>query len=168
VVSAQLTIDNPSKEKALSNLGLSSSLIHKISDKGIYNVTIKSGYSSLPTGLTFEIVFLNASSSATTRGISTPTGITVPFVIEHVIPVKSFDIRITSPEGQELFKNTNEIPQGGRIWENVNLNNYTGNLTIGLDNILPVSDSIKEQIQLASNQTDVRDSVKIEAQVVRF
>ena len=31
----------------------------------------------------------------------------------------------------------NEIPRGGRILENVNLNNYTGNITINLDNIVP-------------------------------
>ena len=62
VALAQLSADNPSEKKALSNIGLSSPLIQKISDKGIYNVTIKSGQSSIPSGLNFEIVFLNASS----------------------------------------------------------------------------------------------------------
>ena len=60
VAFAQLSVDNPSEEKALSTIGLSSPLIHKISDKGVYNVTIKSGQSSLPSGLNFEIVFLNS------------------------------------------------------------------------------------------------------------
>jgi hypothetical protein len=181
VVLAQLSPDNPSEEKALSNIGLSSPLIQKISDKGIYNVTIKSGQSSLPSGLNFEIVFLNASSPTLTAAPSgaesnitldspAATGLTVPSVVEHVIPVKSFDIRITSADGQELFKKTNEIPRGGRILENVNLNNYTGNITIMLDNIVPdstVNDLIKKQVQLASNQTDIRDSVKVEGRVVK-
>ena len=181
VVFAQLSIDNPSEEKALSTIGLSSPLIHKISDKGIYNVTIKSGRSSLPSGLNFEIVFLNTTSpslsgppsgaeSNATLDSPEATGLTVPSVVEHTIPVKSFDIRVTSPNGQELFKKTNEIPRGGRILENINLNNYIGNITISLDNIIPdsaVIDLIKKQAQFTSNQTDVRDSVKIEGKVVK-
>jgi hypothetical protein len=178
---AQLSVDNPSDEKALSNIGFSSPLIAKISDKGIYNITIKSGVSSIPSGLNFEIVFLNASSSvlsAPPAGAETnisldkqqSVGLTVPSVVEHVIPVKSFDITITSPDGKELFNSTNEIPRGGRILENVNLNNYTGNVSINLHNIVPdsnVIDWVKKQIQSTSNQTDVQDSVKIEAQVVK-
>jgi hypothetical protein len=181
MVFAQLSVDKPSEEKALTNIGLSTPVIQKISDKGIYNVTIKTGQSALPSGLNFEIVFLNASSpnlSAAPPGAETNTsldkemavGLTVPSVIERVIPVKSFDIRMTSPDGEELFNKTNEIPRGGRILENVNLNNYTGNITISLDNILPdsaINDIIQKQVQLKSNQTDVSDSVKIEGQVVK-
>ncbi|MGA8916769.1 MAG: hypothetical protein WB474_12345, partial [Nitrososphaeraceae archaeon] len=47
VALAQLSEDNPSEKKALSNVGLSSPLIQKISDKGIFNITIKSGQSSI-------------------------------------------------------------------------------------------------------------------------
>ena len=181
VALAQLSVDNPSEKKALSNIGLSSPLIQKISDKGIFNITIKSGQSSIPSGLNFEIVFLNASSpnleaapsgaeSNATLDSPTATGLTVPSVIEHVVPVKSFDIRVTSNDGQELLKKVNEIPRGGRILENVNLNNYIGNITINLDNIVPdssVNDTIKKQPEMAANQTDVRDSVKIDGQVVK-
>jgi hypothetical protein len=180
MVLAQLSVDTPSEEKALTNIGLGTPIIQKISDKGLYNITIKTGQSALPSGLNFEIVFLNASSpnlSAAPPGAETNTsldkeqavGLTVPSVIDRVIPVKSFDIRITSPGGEELFKKTNEIPRGGRILENVNLNNYTGNITISLDNILPdsaINDIVEKQLQLTSNQTDVSDSVKIEGQVV--
>jgi hypothetical protein len=178
---AQLSVDNPSDKKALSNIGFSSPLIAKISDKGIYNITIKSGVSSIPSGLNFEIVFLNASSSvldAAPAGAETNTsldkqqsvGLTVPSVIEHVIPVKSFDITMSSPDGKELLNSADEIPRGGRILENVNLNNYTGNVSISLSNIVPdsnVIDLIKNQLQSTSNQTDVSDSVKIEAEVVK-
>lgn len=41
---------------------LASPILQKVSDKGTYLVTIKSGQSSLPTGLNIEIVFLNKSS----------------------------------------------------------------------------------------------------------
>ncbi len=178
---AQLSVDNPSDKKALSNIGFSSPLIAKISDKGIYNITIKSGVSSIPSGLNFEIVFLNASSSvldAAPAGAETNTsldkqqsvGLTVPSVIEHVIPVKSFDITMSSPDGKKLLNSADEIPRGGRILENVNLNNYTGNVSISLSNIEPdsnVIDLIRNQLQSTSNQTNVQDSVKIEAQVVK-
>ena len=181
VALAQLNEDNPSEKKALANVGLSSPLIQKISDKGIFNITIKSGQSSIPSGLNFEIVFLNGSSpnlEATPSGAEsnatldspTATGLTVPSVIEHVVPVKSFDIRVTSNDGQELLKKVNEIPRGGRILENVNLNNYIGNITINLDNFVPdvsVNDTIKKQSEMAANQTDVRDSVKIDGLVVK-
>ena len=73
-------------------------------------------------------------------------GLTVPSVIEHVIPVKSFDIRVTSSDGQELLKKVNEIPRGGRILEHVDLNNYTGNITISLDNIIPYSNNDKNHL----------------------
>ena len=110
-----LSVDKPSEEKAVSTIGLSSPLIHKISDKGIYNVMIKSGRSSLPSGLNFEIVFLNTTSpllsgppsgaeSNATLDSPEATGLTVPSVVEHTIPVKSFDIKVTSLGGQEAIQ----------------------------------------------------------------
>jgi len=158
---AQLAVDNPSDKKNLSELGLGKPIIQKISEKGIYNITLKSGQSSPASGLNFEIVFLNASF----KNINTPLsgaesnitsdnpaaiGLTVPSTVEHVIPVKSFDMVINSTDGKELVKKQNEIPRGGRILENVNLNGYTGNLTISLQNIVPddaVKDLIKKQLK---------------------
>lgn len=182
VALAQLSADNPPEKKALSTVGLSSPLIHKISEKGIYNITIKSGESVIPSGLNFEIVFLNASSpilnatpakaesNVTSTDTLTTTGLTIPSVIEHVVPVKSFDMRITSIDGKELANKIDEIPRGGRILENVNLNNYTGNITINLGNIVPdpsINEIIKKQVKPPSNQSDVRDSVKVEARIVK-
>ena len=115
------------------------------------------------------VLHLEAESNATLDSPAA-SGLTVPSVVEHTIPVKSFDIKVISPSGQELFKKTNDIPRGGRILENINLENYVGNITISLDNIIPdsnVMDLIKKQVQFTSNQTDVRDSVKIEGQVVK-
>jgi len=68
-----------------------------------------------------------------------------------------------------LLKKVNEIPRGGRILENINLNNYIRNITFNLDNIVPdssVKDTIKNQSEMAVNRTDVRDSLKLDGQVV--
>lgn len=88
MVLAQLNVGNPSEKKQLATIGLSSPAIYKVSEKGIYNVTIKSGESSSPSGLNFEIVFLNASSGTLSgsppNATSTQTqGVTVPSVIEQ-------------------------------------------------------------------------------------
>lgn len=175
---AQLAVDNPTDKKALSQTGLGNPILHKISDKGIYNITLKSGQSSPSSGLNFEIVFLNASYKSTnmpsSRAESNITldspaavGLTVPSVVEHVIPVKSFDMVIASGDGKELVKKTGEIPRGGRILENANLNGYTGNITISLYNILPdtnVMDTIKKQLKV-SNETALIDSTKFQTDV---
>ena len=116
MVFAQLNVGNQSEKKQLATLGLSSPVIYKISERGVYNVTIKSGESSSPSGLNFEIVFLNATSSSLSgsppNATSTQTeGVTVPSVIEQVIPVKSFDMKIISIDGKELARKINEIPR---------------------------------------------------------
>jgi hypothetical protein len=175
---AQLGVDNPADKKALSQMALSNPLIYKISDRGIYNVTLKSGQSSPLSGLNFEIVFLNASFKNTNAPLPAAEpnvtfdnpaaiGLTVPSVVEHVIPVKSFDIAVTSSDGKELSKKINEVPKGGRILENIDLKGYTGNITISLDNIVPdpvVTDSIKKQLN-TSNDTAIIDSAELQARV---
>ena len=97
------------------------------------------------------------------------TGLTVPSVVEHTIPVKSFDVAITSNDGKGLVKKTDEIPRGGRILENVNLNGYIGNITISLYNIVPdsdITDIIKKQLKV-SNETAVVDSAKFQTEVIK-
>jgi hypothetical protein len=175
---AQLAVDNPADKKALSQTGLGNPILQKISDKGIYNITLKSGQSSPSSGLNFEIVFLNASYKSTNMPSSqaesnitldnpAAVGLTVPSVVEHVIPVKSFDMVIASSDGKELVKKTGEIPRGGRILENANLNGFTGNITISLYNIIPdsgVTDVIKKQLKV-SNETALADSIKFQTNV---
>ena len=175
---AQLGVDNPVDKKALSQVGLSNPLIYKISDKGIYNITVKSGQSSPLSGLNFEIVFLNASfkntnaplpgaESNVTLDNPAAIGLTVPSTVEHVIPVKSFNIVLTSSDGKELSKKINEVPRGGRILENIDLKGYIGNITINLYDIVPdpvVTDSIKKQLN-TSNDTAIVDSAELQARV---
>ena len=53
--------------------------------------------------------------------------------------------------------------------ENVNLNGYTGNITINLYNIVPdsdITDIIKKQLKV-SNETAVVDSAKFQTEVVK-
>lgn len=80
--------------------------MQKVSDKGTYLVTIKSGQSSLPTGLNIEIVFLNKSSprlsapppnsesNISSTEFAKSSGMVVPSVVERTLPVKSYDIAI--------------------------------------------------------------------------
>jgi hypothetical protein len=170
---AQPSVGNYSEKKEQMTLALGSPIIYKLSDKQLYNVTIKSAESSQASGLNFEIVFLNATSGSFNASPSNASStasqeVTVPVVVENVVPVKSFDIKVLTKDGKELAKKINEIPKGGIILENVNLNNYTGIISINIDNIVPdpgVADILKKQLMSNSNQTDLRDSVHMSEQI---
>jgi hypothetical protein len=128
---------------------LISPIMQQISDKGTYLVTIKSGQSSISTGLNIEILFLNKSSpylsapppNAESNLSSTEyksSGMVIPSVIERTLPVKSYDITINSSDGKEIWKKANQVPQGGRGPQTIMLDNYDiGNITIGITNIVP-------------------------------
>jgi hypothetical protein len=129
---------------------LASPILQKVSDKGTYLVTIKSGQSSLPTGLNIEIVFLNKSSprldapppnsesNISSTEYTKNSGMVVPSVVEKTLPVKSYDIAINSMDGKELWNKTNQAPQGGRGPQTIALKDYNvGNVTITIKNIVP-------------------------------
>ena len=179
---AQLEVNNTSDEKNLQTLQLSKPILQKLSDSKVYMVTLKSGQASSLYGLNFEIVFLNASStnlnippanaeSNVTTDRQDTVGMTVPSVVEQVIPVKSFDIRIVGNNGNELFNKTGEVPQGGRILENVDLKNYTGHITIDINNIIldpSWNEIVKKQLKQASDPSEtIRDSVKFDTEVIK-
>ena len=179
---AQLEVNNTSDEKNLQTLQLSKPILQKLSDSKVYMVTLKSGQASSLYGLNFEIVFLNASStnlntpptnaeSNVTTDRQDTVGMTVPSVVEQVIPVKSFDIRIVGNNGNELFNKTGEIPQGGRILEKVDLKNYTGHITIDINNIIldpSWNEIVKKQLKQASDPSEtIRDSVKFDSEVIK-
>ena len=179
---AQLEVNNTSDEKNLQTLQLSKPILQKLSDNKVYMVTLKSGQASSLYGLNFEIVFLNASStnlntpptnaeSNVTTDRQDTVGMTVPSVVEQVIPVKSFDIRIVGNNGNELFNKTGEIPQGGRILEKVDLKNYTGHITIDINNIIldpSWNEIVKKQLKQASDPSEtIRDSVKFDSEVIK-
>jgi hypothetical protein len=129
---------------------LISPVLQKVSEKGTYLVAIKSGQSSLSTGLNIEIVFLNktsphlnapppnSESNLSSTEYTKNSGMVIPSVIERTLPVKSYDITIYSSDGKELWKKTNQIPQGGRAPQTIMLKDYNiGDITIGIKNIIP-------------------------------
>jgi len=170
------------EDKSLQSLQLSKPILQKLSDNKVYAVTLKSGQATPLYGLNFEIVFLNATStnlnspppnaeSNVTTDRQDTVGMTVPSVVEQVIPVKSFDIQIFNNNGNKLFDKTGEIPHGGRTLEKVDLKNYTGPVTIDINNIVLDQDwneIVKKQLNQTSNSSEtIRDYVKFETEVMK-
>jgi hypothetical protein len=129
---------------------LISPILQKISDKGTYLVTVKSGQSSISTGLNIEILFLNksspylnapppnAESNLSSTEYNKSSGLVVPSVVERTIPVKSYDIVIYSNDSKELWKKVNQTTQGGRAPQTIMLKDYDiGDITISIKNIVP-------------------------------
>jgi hypothetical protein len=142
---------------------LISPVLQKISDKGTYLVAIKSAQSPISAGLNLEIVFLNktspylgapppnSESNLSSTEYNNSIGMVVPSVVERTLPVKSYDIVINSDDGKELWKKTNQIPQGGRGPQTITLENYgIGNITISLKNIVP-SPELADTINVHNN-----------------
>ena len=162
----------------------------RISDKGTYLVAIKSGQSPISTGLNIEIVFLNktspylsapppnSESNLSSTEYNKTSGMVIPSVIEKTLPVKSYDIVINTDDGKEIWKKTDQIPQGGRGPQSIVLDNYDiGNVTISIMNIEPDStivDSLNQKSNnsndlAALNQTDSKfptDSVKFQTSIL--
>ena len=164
-------------------------ILQRISDQGTYLVAIKSGQSSISTGLNIEIIFLNktspylsapppnAESNFSSTEYNKSSGLVIPSVIERTLPVKSYDIAINSTDGKEIWKKTDQIPQGGRGPQSIVLDNYNiGNVTISINNIVPdptVIDILSHKNgsdQFATfNQTESKlptDSVKFQTSIV--
>jgi hypothetical protein len=165
-------------------------VLQKISDKGTYLIAIKSGQSPLSTGLNLEIVFLNktspylsapppnAESNLSSTEYNKSSGLVIPSVIERTLPVKSYDITLSSSDGKEIWKKANQTPQGGRGPQTIVLDNYgIGNVTITINNIVAdptVVDIINQNANntnefAALNQTESKlptDSVKFQTSIV--
>lgn len=182
--SANLTVEGGQEVKLITPV------MQKISDKGTYLVTIKSGQSSISTGLNIEILFLNktspylsapppnAESNLSSTESNKSSGMVIPSVIERTLPVKSYDIVINSSDGQEIWKKANQVPQGGRGPQTIMMDKYDiGNITIGITNIVPdptVVDILNQKANItnefaALNQTESKlptDSVKFETAIM--
>jgi hypothetical protein len=142
---------NASRSQSIgAEVKLISPVLQKISDKGTYLVAIKSGQSPISAGLNLEIVFLNktspylsapppnSESNLSSTESNKSSGLVIPSVVERTLPVKSYDIIINSGDGKEIWKKTNQIPQGGRGPQTIMLENYgIGNITINIKNIVP-------------------------------
>ena len=162
----------------------------RISDKGTYLVAIKSGQSPISAGLNIEIIFLNktspylsapppnSESNLSSTEYNKSSGMVIPSVIERTLPVKSYDIVINSGDGKEIWKKTDQVPEGGRGPQTIVLDNYDiGNVSISIMNIEPDStivDSLNQQSNntnqfAALNQTESKfpiDSVKFQTTIL--
>jgi hypothetical protein len=181
---------NNSTVKDGQEIKLITPIQQRISDKGTYLIAIKSGQSPISTGLNIEIVFLNktspylsapppnAESNLSSTEYNKTSGMVIPSVIERTLPVKSYDIVINSGDGKEIWKKTDQIPQGGRGPQSIVLDNYDiGNVTISIMNIEPdptIVDSLNRVSSntnqfAALNQTDTKlptDSVKFQTTIL--
>lgn len=158
--------NNSSTVKDGQEIKLITPIQQRISDKGTYLVAIKSGQSPISTGLNIEIVFLNktspylsapppnSESNLSSTEYNKTSGMVIPSVIERTLPVKSYDIVINSGDGKEIWKKTDQVPQGGRGPQSIVLDNYDiGNVTISITNIEPDS-TIADSLNQKSNNTN--------------
>jgi len=137
-----------SQPPAIENWQLSSVLLEKESDKGNYLIQLKSAYTHDVHNFPIEIVFLNSTlpthtapsvptlESNNTGDIITSGGLSVPSILERVVPIKNYDITIYDGNGNELWKKTSQVATEGRGTQNVEFVDYTGKLTVVIDNIL--------------------------------
>lgn len=181
---------NNSTVKGDQEVKLITPIQQRISDKGTYLVAMKSGQSSISSGLNIEIAFLNktspylsapppnSESNLSSTESNKSSGMVIPSVIERTLPVKSYDIVINSGDGKEIWKKTDQVPQGGRGPQSIVLDNYDiGNVTISISNIVPdptIVDLLNQQSNntnqfAALNQTESMlptDSVKFQTTIL--
>lgn len=170
---------------------LGSPILQKVSDKGIYLVSIKSGQSALSTGLNIDIVFLNktsphlntppanAESNLSSTEYKKSSGLVIPSVVERTVPVKSYDIVINSSDGKEIWNKTNQQPQAGHGPQTIVLKDYDiGNVTISIKNIVADPTLVDILNKQSENGTDMQaglnqpnskppnDSVKFKTSII--
>lgn len=170
--------NNSSKTDSLKTYQFENPLMEKISQKGSILVQLKSGTTSYLDELPLEIAFLNSSKpfplikeKLPSFGELSPndelrkTGETVPSVLERIIPVKSFDIIISSNDGKEIWKKVAQDASTGRANLFVNLHGYTNDINIHLNNILAVNETYNNQLQNQNSKELPVDSVEFKANV---
>jgi|SRR5581483_2816511 len=148
-------------------------ILEQKSDKGIYRVQLKwpQTVEDAQGAIQIEIAFLNASAPQATNttipqreGNPINTGLTSqPSVLEDTpLPVKSYDIAVYSNDGKKLWEGLNQPGLGGRGTQRIVLeNNYTGPVTIQINNIKPGWDTGG-----TTTASDMTDSVKFTATIV--
>ena len=155
--------------------------IEKTSDRGLYLIQLKAGDTSDYSALPLEIVFLNASlpyplvinntsfsESNTSTQIVDNSGISVPATLEKIIPIKNYDLVIYSNDGKELWKKMKQKALTGRAEHIVNLNNYTGNITISInDIIMDNKSSLLYRDRLSEHYTNLSDSVSFTTNILK-
>ncbi|HYY39854.1 MAG TPA: hypothetical protein VE692_01255 [Nitrososphaera sp.] len=151
-------------------------VLHKISDKGIYNVTLiwPQTVSDAQNSLQVEIDFYNASAPPPTKntiperegnatGGGTEAGLTVPGSIGgEPLPVKSYNMTIYSADGKKLWEKQDQPGIGGRGTQRIVLESkYTGPVTVDISDITP-----GWNVGQGAAASDMIDSVKFAATIV--
>jgi hypothetical protein len=159
----------------IENWQLSSVLLEKESDKGNILVQLKSSYTHDIHNFPIEIVFLNATLPTHTAP-SVPTlesnntgdfissgGLSVPSMLERVVPIQKYDMTIYDGNGNELWKKTSQVATEGRATQNVEFGEDVkgGELTVVIDKILPsqgtnniLNTDLPERIETANNNSN--------------
>jgi len=158
----------------LNSTSTSVPILEQKSDKGIYRVQLKwpQTVEDAQGAIQIEIAFLNASAPHATNttvpqreGDAINTGAkSAPIVLEDTpLPVKSYDISIYSSDGKKLWEKLNQPGIGGRGTQRIVLenSNYTGPVTVAINNIKPGWDTSG-----TSTASDLTDSVKFTATIV--
>lgn len=156
------------------NWQLSSVLLEKESDKGNYLIQLKSSYSHDVHNFPIEIVFLNSTipthtaptvpylESNNTGDVITGSGLSVPSILERVVPIQNYDIAIYDGNGKELWKKTSQVATEGRGTQNVEFVDFKGGeLTVVIDKILASKSTenifgteLESRIEGTNNNTD--------------
>jgi hypothetical protein len=152
-------------------------VLEQLSDKGLYRVELRwpVQVQNPEGGIEVEIVFLNASALASSKQDTTTTGTesnetginsdaidTGDAALEPTLPVESYDITIFGGDGKELWKKVEQPGVGGRGAQSFQfMDNYTGPITIEINNIKPGWD-----ISTNATESEMIDSVKFMATVV--
>lgn len=137
---------------------LKSPVLQKNSTDDILNIQLKSSPSHDVNNFPIEIAFLNGTLPEHTTETISPMesnntgdtlgswGLSVPSTLERVVPIKNFDLIIYDSQGDELWKKINQTALNGRGFYDVNFNEYVGNLTILVDNIVLENNTINDAI----------------------
>jgi hypothetical protein len=131
------------------NWQLSSVLLEKESDKGNYLIQLKSAVTNDVHNFPIEVVFLNSTLPTQTApsvpylesnqsgDILTSGGLSVPSILERVVPIQNYDITIYDGNGKELWKKSSQVATEGRGPHNVEFIDFKGGeLTVVIDKIL--------------------------------
>ena len=140
------------------NAGAEIICFKKNSIDDILNIELKSSLSHDVNSFSIEIAFLNGTLPAHTIETISPmesnktgdtlgsSGLSVPSTLERVGPIRNFDVIIYDSQDNELWKKINQSAINGRGFYDVNFNEFRGNLTILVDNILPINNTIIDGI----------------------
>ena len=149
---ANMTGLMPANTTELDVEGVQRPIVEKLSDNGQYNIQLRwnPNPSIIPRqGFDMQILFLNPSApedmaevipktetNFTSMSTVGSTGYTDPSIILPLMPVESYDITISSDNGNIIWNKTNQAVQGGRAFERVTFEKvYAGPITIKIDNI---------------------------------